>query len=89
MLGTVIVILVIRSLLPYFIYWACFSVETLLPGNQKVETADTAGQDSVVSGHQTQQAEWVDMGPLKLVTLYNNHIKMPVTDKKYKNIIYK
>ena len=26
---------------------------------------------------------------LKLISLYNNHIKMPPEDKKYKNIIYR
>ena len=26
---------------------------------------------------------------LKLIKLYNNHIKMPLQDKKYKTIIYK
>ena len=62
-----------------------------MPGYLKTEETaavpgQVSGQDTVVSGH---QPDWVDMGPLKLVTLYNNHIKSPVSDKKYKNIIYK
>ena len=33
--------------------------------------------------------EDMDNGSLKLVNLYNNHIKMPLEEKKYKHIIYK